>query len=277
MNFCLQCGTALPQIVINLQNDPPPTQIYNENPTNPSRPRETEANNRAGFTPNYQVQSPPPPQKPRSNKKLFLILGGVFAMLFLLIIGGVAIVAYSILKDPKIANNNTATPTPANRRISVNPSPVTTNSPVITTNSTVPPALNLPAGAKAVFNKTWVDYNVTENGRTGMRIHNKFSVLKMKGIECYLAVYVQKEDGTHLTSEDTSFRSTNGNLALFQLLKPNFDNTVYEDIDLFMPYGEISVPAGKHNLKLDVDLITKDGQLIQHMNLHNFQYERLSD
>lgn len=267
MNFCLQCGAALPdQININLQNDPPPTQVYRDPATNPGGNKPTF--NNQGFTPNYAAQQPPPPKK--SNTKIFVILGGVFALFLLFVFAGVAIVAYNIYSSAKtVANNNPKYPTPFKT-----PVPLSSATPLTNPNAT--PAVKSPTDPNGRIDRTWVDYNVTENGRTGMRIHNKFSVYNLKDTECYLAVYFQKDDGTDLTSEDPNFRSAKGTLALFKLLKPNFPNTVYDDITVFMPYGEFNVAPGKYKLKLDVDLITKDGNLIQHMNFHNFEYERLS-
>lgn len=280
MNFCLQCGAALPQIVINLQNDPPPTQVYKEgSPTNPGgggRETDTFVNNRTNFAPNYAAQPP----RPRSNTKLFLILGGVFSLFLLLVLAGVAIVGYNLMSSSRtIANNNTATPTPTRNIVIKTPPPLSSVTPSVvpSINPSVVPTVKSATAPGGKFDRTWVDYNVTENERAGMKIHNKFSTLNLKGTECYLAVYFQKEDDTKLLSEDTNFRSQKGQLALFRLLRPDYDNTVYNDIELFMPYGEFDVPVGKHKLKMDVDLITKDGNPIQHLNFHNFEYERFAD
>lgn len=275
MNFCLQCGSALPeQMVVNLQNDPPPTQVYRDPATNPGGNRPTSVNNQ-GFTPNYAPQQQPPPRK-KSNAKIFLIIGGVFALLLLFVFAGVAIVAYNLYTSSKtktVATNTSTYPTPLKTPFpstspGTSPSVFPSVAPTTTTKSATDP--------NGKIDRTWVDYNVSEGGRTGMRIHNKFWTYNLKDTECYLAVYFQTDDGKDLTSEDTNFRSAKGTLALFKLLKPNYDSTVYEDITVFMPYGEISVAPGKHKLKLDVDLITKDGNLIQHMNFHNFEYERFA-
>lgn len=280
MNFCLQCGAALPQTASNAPSDPPPTQVYREaNPTNAGAGRETEtfAGNRGNF-------AAAPPKK--SNAKMFLVIGGVLSLFLLLIVAGVGVVAYSVwsasqrtANNRRIANYNPTYPTPppavspvANRSLppAVKPSATSTKTPTTTkTNTTGEPS--------GKFERTWIDYNVTENGRTGMRIHNKFSTYNLKDIQCYLAVYVQNEDGTNLTSDDVNFKSQQGQLAVFRLLEPNYDNTIYDDIELFLPYGEINVAPGKHKLKLDVDLITKDGNLIQHFNLHDFEYEKFAE
>jgi zinc-ribbon domain len=268
MNFCLQCGAALPdQININLQNDPPPTQVYREPTTNPGGNRPTFANNQ-GFNPNYGQQQQPPPKK--SNAKIFLILGGVFALFMLFVFAGVAIIAYNIYSSSKtIANNNPTYPTPVRT-----PFPSASTTPMVNPNTT--PTTKSATDPNGKIDKTWVDYDVSEGGRTGMKIHNKFWTYNLKDTECYLAVYFQKEDGTRLTSTNSAFKAQNGDLALFKLLKPNYPNTVYDDIAMFMPYGEFNVTPGKYKLTMDVDLITKGGQMIQHLGYHNFEYERFA-
>lgn len=269
MNFCLQCGAALPdQMTINLQNDPPPTQVYRDPATNPGGNRPTF--NNPGFTPNYAAQQPPPQSPKKSNAKIFLIIGGVFALLLLFVVAGVAIVAYNVYSSAKtVANNNPKYPTPLK-------TPLPLSSPTPLTNPNATPAVKTATDPNGKIGRTWVDYNVTEGGRTGMRIHNKFWVYNMKDTECYLAVYFQQADGTRMTSTAPAFKSPTGELVLLKLLKPDFPNTVYEDITVFMPYGEFNVTPGKYRLKLDVDLMTKDGVLVQHLNFHDFEYERMS-
>jgi hypothetical protein len=261
MNFCLQCGAPLAPISVNSPNDPPPTQFYREEtPTNPGG-RATQNQAQPNFSPNYA----PPPQK-KSNTKIFLVVGGVLSLFLLLIVAGAAIVAYNLMAGKTTANNNLATPTPVR--------PIGLKTPL--TQPSVAPTVNDPNAPGGKFDRIWIDYNIVQKGQTGMRIHTKFSTYNLKDTECYLAVYFQKEDGTNLASDDPNFRSTSGQLALFRLLKPNFDVTDYNDIDVFMPYTEFDVPTGKNNLKIDADLITKDGNLIQHLGYHAFQYEKFA-
>jgi hypothetical protein len=120
----------------------------------------------------------------------------------------------------------------------------------------------------------WVDYNVTEKGRFGMRIHVKFSVFNMKGVDSQLAIYFEKSDGTKLKSTSKNFSSKDGQVAVYRALKPGYDDTVYKDLELFMPYDELKLERGKYDLKMDVDVIYENGDLVEHMNYHDFQYEK---
>ena len=47
---------------------------------------------------------------------------------------------------------------------------------------------------RATFNKMWVDYDVTEGGLKGMRLHIKFTVYDMLNMDAYMAVYFEYND-----------------------------------------------------------------------------------
>jgi hypothetical protein len=129
---------------------------------------------------------------------------------------------------------------------------------------------NSNSSATATFEKIWVDYNVTENGRTGMRVHVKFKVLNMKNIDSYLAIYFEKKNGDKLYTNNTTYRAKNGQVAIFKSLLPAYDETLYNDLQLFMPYSEFNLGKGKFDLKLDADVIYKNGDLVKHLSFHEF-------
>jgi hypothetical protein len=131
-----------------------------------------------------------------------------------------------------------------------------------------------PAVADATFEKLWVDYDVVENGRKGMRIHVKFRVFNLKGVDSYLAIYFEKKNGDKLYTNNTEYRSKNGQVAIYKLLTPGYEETVYDDLKLFMPYGEFNLSSGRFDLKMDVDVIYKGGDLIKHMNYHEFWFQQ---
>lgn len=124
----------------------------------------------------------------------------------------------------------------------------------------------------ATFEDLWVDYDVTENGHKGMRIHVKFTLKNMKDVDSYLAIYFEKKDGEKLKSQNTTYKSKSGQLALYKTLKPGYDESVYKDLQVFMPYSEMNLPSGRHDLKLDADIIYKNGDLIKHLKYHEFWF-----
>lgn len=270
MRFCLECGTSLPAspMVINLQDDAARRQSEMKTAAY-EKSMETRVGGGRGAGFNNFVNTPAPPGKSGSGK-IFLVLGGIaFLGLMFLAVGG-AIVAYNWDNIAKIFDK--PTPTPVFRT----PTPTPTSTPTPKTPTPTPatptPTPTPNSDAKASFDRVWVDYNVTEEGRKGMRIHVKFSVKNLKDELADVAVYFQKRDGTKLSSSDTNF-SRNGNVAVFSPLKPAYDDTVYNDVQLFMPYDELNLSRGRHDLKMDVDLVYKNGDLIQHLTFYEFWYE----
>ncbi len=125
-------------------------------------------------------------------------------------------------------------------------------------------------GISATFKDLWIDFDVFENSEKGMKIHAKFSVNNMKNIEGYLACYFEKKDGTRLTSTNSTYRSKTGQLAVYKLVTPAYDQTDYNDMSVFIPYSAFELSAGRNDLKIDADLIYKEGGMIQHMKYYNF-------
>ena len=126
----------------------------------------------------------------------------------------------------------------------------------------------------ATLQKVWIDYDVTENGVKGMRIHLKVQVKGLKGIDSEFAVRVQKKDGTYLSNSRSSFSNSDGQLRLLYEMKPGYDPAVFEDAAVFLPYNEINVGTGKWDLKLDMDLNYEGGELIQHLDYYAFEFTR---
>ena len=122
----------------------------------------------------------------------------------------------------------------------------------------------------ATFKDLWVDFDVYENSQKGMRIHSKFSVKDMKNIDGYLAIYFEKKDGERLTSNNSTYRSKTGQLAVYKLITPAYDETDYNDMAVFIPYSEFNLTTGRHDLKIDADLIYKEGGMIQHLKYFEF-------
>lgn len=137
---------------------------------------------------------------------------------------------------------------------------------------TKPKDINAPAtSTTAGLDTVWVDYDVTENGQKGMRIHVKFSLFNLKDISCSLAVYFEKDNGDKILTDNTAYRAKSGQVAIYKDLKPAYNpETIYKDAQLFMPYRELNLASGKFDLKMDIDVIYKTGSLIKHLKYHKF-------
>jgi zinc-ribbon domain len=272
MQFCVECGATLPNAPIVVNFGGGASGAGQQNPFGDSmQTQQSGGRGNFGNQPN-QFQTPfpnvPPPQPPRS-KKTFLIIGGILTLFLLVFIAGAAVIGYNMMKKE---STPTPTPTPAS------PTPTATSSKSPTPTKSASPTgspKETPAntsGATADLDRVWVDYNVKEGGKNGMRIHVKFTLHKLKDVDSYLAIYFEKQNGDKLYTNNKTYRSKDGQVAVYKSLKPAYEDTIYDDAQLFIPYEEFNLDAGKYDLKMDIDVIYENGDLIQHLEFYDFEY-----
>ena len=130
----------------------------------------------------------------------------------------------------------------------------------------------------ATFNRLWVDYDVNEGGQRGMRIHVNFRVTDMKGVDGRLAIYFQTKEGDYLLTTNSNYRSKDkdriGQVVVYYDIKPGYETTDYKDASVFIPYSVLNLPRGTHDLQMDVDLVYANGNLIKHLEMHDFWFEK---
>lgn len=86
----------------------------------------------------------------------------------------------------------------------------------------------------------WVDHNVTDSyGNYGMRIHVKFDINGMLNRTGLVAAYFYNSNGNALRDTNSSYRTTDGNVATHVNFTPNYENCTFNDLSIFMPYSEL--------------------------------------
>lgn len=133
------------------------------------------------------------------------------------------------------------------------------------------PSLTAP---KAVFEKMWVDYGVTEGDRLGMRIHVRLKTSNLKATTCYLRISFEKETGERLTAKNPFYADRSGGVTLFSELTPASVTAFYDDVIVFMPYEELNLDPGTYVLKMRADLTFPDESLIARLNYYPFRYNQ---
>ncbi len=132
------------------------------------------------------------------------------------------------------------------------------------------------AEPRATFDKLWIDYDVYDNGVKGMKIHAKFTAYGMKDMDAYLAIYFEFDDevGGYLKDKNSKFNSSAGEVAVYRSIKPQYDPATFNDLDVFMPYDELDLDPGEHDLSMDVKLIYKAGGMISKLTTYYFEYTK---
>jgi hypothetical protein len=124
----------------------------------------------------------------------------------------------------------------------------------------------------AAINKLWVEYDVSENNVKGMRIHVNFTVYNYKGRTGYCSAYFYKSDGTPLKDYNNAYNTSTGNVATSNTFVPSFDNTIYNDYALFIPYTELHQSKGYYDLKLNVEIHSSDGVKYNSLTISEWQH-----
>lgn len=94
-----------------------------------------------------------------------------------------------------------------------------------------------------------IDPNINYGGSRGMMIHFKLTFHNLKGIECQAVAFFYYANQEPLKGKG-KFADVGGTLiTVSDTFTPTLVAGYYEDLRLFMPYKEIRLPEGKHELK----------------------------
>jgi hypothetical protein len=105
-----------------------------------------------------------------------------------------------------------------------------------------------------------------------MKIHAKFDVDNVKDIPCRAAAYFYFNSGGKLTSNSNSYGTSDGQVCVSDGFTPPHEGTMYNNFELFMPYGELNMADGKHDLKFYIKLYVKGGDFFADSNWVYFTY-----
>ena len=115
-----------------------------------------------------------------------------------------------------------------------------------------------PTKEEGSFQAVWVEHNVFENYKKGMIIHSSFTIEKQKKARCRLVAYFEFEDGTKLKDFNNLYVTVYGEVSVGQDFEPQFDSSIYKDFVVFMPYDELHLRSGHHDLRFCVTLHNMD-------------------
>ena len=109
--------------------------------------------------------------------------------------------------------------------------------------------------------QVWVDHNVFEGDLKGMIIHVRFSVKNYWGTQCSVNAYFYHESGERLNGFNDDY-NIDGQVAMKKDFVPTYKDYTFNDFKLFMPYRELHLSTGRYNLKFDIHLLTRSGEVI---------------
>jgi hypothetical protein len=103
-----------------------------------------------------------------------------------------------------------------------------------------------------------IDHNIDQGGNRGMMIHFKLTFANLKGVELEAVAFFYWASGSPLKGKG-KFATTGGNLVTTSdSFTPSLVAGYFEDLRIFMPYKEIRIPKGRHELKFFVSIHGKN-------------------
>jgi hypothetical protein len=114
------------------------------------------------------------------------------------------------------------------------------------------------------------------NDREGMEFLIDFDVRNAANLPLTLAIYFYDADGTPLADSNRQFYSANGKVAVFSRFTPKFANTSFNQYKVLMPYDELELECGEHELKFSIGIWNGQQRIIS-TGYEYFTYEQPCD
>lgn len=123
--------------------------------------------------------------------------------------------------------------------------------------------------------RVWSEHNNYLGKKKGMTIHVKFRVHNLSGVMCRAVAYFRFSSGEKLADRNNAHRTTDGQVAVGEEFTPRYKNTIFDDFSLFLPYSELHLIKGKHNVQYCVSInIPSTSLKIAQSEYYNFEFRR---
>lgn len=108
--------------------------------------------------------------------------------------------------------------------------------------------------ARGEIEQVWFEHNQYRDYRKGMVIHVKFSLYNTQSMYCELDAYFYSSDNKPLKDFDGDFKTVTGEVSVGERFITESEVAKYSDFQLFMPYDELHLNPGTHQLKFNVQV-----------------------
>ncbi|MDZ7260821.1 MAG: hypothetical protein ONB05_01695 [candidate division KSB1 bacterium] len=130
----------------------------------------------------------------------------------------------------------------------------------------------------AIINDIWVDFNVVRLDdynelKKGMIIHIIFNIVGYKGTTGRAVCWFYYADtDVPLSDFNGRYQTIDGKVAVGKDFTPAYDNTIFTDFEMFMPYPELHMAVGTYNLKFKTGLFDNTSEMIAYEDADPDQY-----
>jgi hypothetical protein len=117
---------------------------------------------------------------------------------------------------------------------------------------------NIPASA--TIKNMEVSHNVFQSDQAGIQIRLCFTIQHRKGFSCGVLAYFRDEQGNGLVDLNNKFKTSSGHVCVGSSCVPDFEDALFTDYILFLPYAELDQPDGKRHLQFNVQIYDDIGK-----------------
>lgn len=103
-----------------------------------------------------------------------------------------------------------------------------------------------------------------------MNIHVKFEVNNMLNLTGNCCVYFYDRKKNPLKDTNQTYSSVDGQVSVGNMYTPNYKNCTYNDFLLFIPYSELHLSVGYHELKFKIQIFDCNTISIASSNFYDF-------
>lgn len=128
-------------------------------------------------------------------------------------------------------------------------------------------------GTGGRINKVWTDHNIYENGMKGMRIHIEFETLGLKGHVLRPCVFFYYKDNRVIKGSQNKYMTPDGQATIQDQCTSTFENSIWKDYTLFIPYSAMDIPSGNNDCKFYV-VIYDNGLRRAESDYYHFNFSR---
>jgi len=120
-----------------------------------------------------------------------------------------------------------------------------------------------------------VDHNLFKGGKKGMNVRAKISVKGLRDRKASFLCYFYDVNGNNLKDSDRKFNTTAGSVCCWLDVIPKYDDSLWEDVALFMPYQQLHLTGDRNNLSMRITVQDESGtspKALVRSNSRSFNY-----
>ncbi len=119
--------------------------------------------------------------------------------------------------------------------------------------------------------KIWLEHGVTQNSQQGIQVHLSVQAIGFAKVNMIAVAYLDHPKGVGLRDTNGKYCTTDGTVAFTTNFTPPYDNSTWDDMKIFIPYGEMHLLEGNHTYYCRVFIFKVDGGIVTNSQFVEFQ------